>query len=483
MSTTVFDTTARKINLDTLSFRKWATVSAIVVSDLVALSSAGIIGFLLRHSMSGRLLVSEYLPFFPFLIVFFFVFAVVGLYSGVMSNQIVEFQKLTTGTTFAFLILVCFSSFTKQSNYSRILFVLAWLLSIATLSICRSWTRELCGRAKWWGIPAVIMGSGGTAQTMFQFLKGNASIGLRPVAVLSETPDEISGNHESDQIVRGGFALAPEMARRHGCCYAIVAVPNSSSLNLATVLSEYAFGFHRVVVIPELGGMASLWVSASEVGGMLCLEVRQTLAHTWPQLVKRIVDITLAAIALAIFSPLFLTLWICVKLTSPGPAFYSQRRIGKKGTNFSAWKFRSMVMNADQVLNKYLDCDEQLRAEWHADHKLKQDPRVTRIGKLIRKTSLDELPQLWNVLVGEMSFVGPRPIVSAEIAKYGERYEMYQKVRPGITGLWQISGRNNTSYDSRILFDDYYVRNWSLSLDLYILTRTIKTVLFAEGAY
>jgi lipopolysaccharide/colanic/teichoic acid biosynthesis glycosyltransferase len=142
-----------------------------------------------------------------------------------------------------------------------------------------------------------------------------------------------------------------------------------------------------------------------------------------------------------------------------------------------------MVTNADAVLQEYLRNNGEAAAEWQRDHKLKNDPRVIRIGKLLRRLSLDELPQLWNVLKGQMSLVGPRPIVESEIARYGRRYEFYARVRPGITGLWQVSGRNNTTYEERVSFDEYYVRNWSCWLDAYVLVCTIKAVLKADGAY
>jgi lipopolysaccharide/colanic/teichoic acid biosynthesis glycosyltransferase len=142
-----------------------------------------------------------------------------------------------------------------------------------------------------------------------------------------------------------------------------------------------------------------------------------------------------------------------------------------------------MVLNADLALTEYLAANPEAQAEWNLDHKLRNDPRITRIGKFLRKTSLDELPQLWNVLRGEMSLVGPRPIVDAEISKYAEHFDLYAKVKPGITGMWQISGRNDTTYEERVGLDAFYSRNWSPFLDIYILARTIKVVLLREGAY
>jgi Undecaprenyl-phosphate galactose phosphotransferase WbaP len=176
-------------------------------------------------------------------------------------------------------------------------------------------------------------------------------------------------------------------------------------------------------------------------------------------------------------------IFAAIRLSSRGPVFYGQTRIGRNNSTFTAWKFRSMFANADEVLLSQLEKNPKLRSEWERDHKLKNDPRITPVGRLLRKTSLDELPQLWNVFRGDMSLVGPRPIVAAEIARYSDVFEAYKSVRPGITGMWQVSGRNNTTYLERIRFDEYYVRNWSVWLDLYILVRTFKTVLFGEGAY
>jgi Undecaprenyl-phosphate galactose phosphotransferase WbaP len=199
--------------------------------------------------------------------------------------------------------------------------------------------------------------------------------------------------------------------------------------------------------------------------------------------IKRLLDLALTIVGGFVALPLFISISVAIKLNSPGPILYSQKRVGRGSRYFRAWKFRTMVTGADQVLLEHLDADPELRKEWEQDHKLKNDPRVTWVGRWLRTTSLDELPQLYNVLLGQMSLVGPRPIVDAEIGKYGETFELYKMVSPGITGLWQVSGRNNTTYQERVALDSYYVRNWSPWFDLYILMRTIKVVLLREGAY
>jgi len=213
------------------------------------------------------------------------------------------------------------------------------------------------------------------------------------------------------------------------------------------------------------------------------IRMEETLLLPWPKFIKRSLDFVAAAAAILFLSPLLAFIGLGIKFSSPGPIFFSHKRIGRGGKSFHAWKFRSMIPNASKVLVDHLQMHPELQAEWDRDHKLKDDPRITWIGKIIRKTSLDELPQLWNVLVGEMSLVGPRPIVTEEIAKYGSTFREYLRVTPGITGLWQISGRNNTTYEERLSYDEFYVRHWSPWMDLYILSRTVRTVLFCEGAY
>jgi len=198
---------------------------------------------------------------------------------------------------------------------------------------------------------------------------------------------------------------------------------------------------------------------------------------------KRIMDVLIALTAGVVLLPLIVTIIAAVKLTSRGSIFYGHLRVGKNNTPIRVWKFRTMVKGADVVLAERLAADRSLQIEWEQNHKLRNDPRLTPIGNFLRRYSLDELPQLWNVIKGDMSIVGPRPIIEAEIPKYAEYFADYTKVFPGITGLWQVSGRNETTYLQRVYLDSYYVNNWSPLLDLYILFRTVKAVVSARGAY
>ncbi|WP_374350068.1 sugar transferase [Chitinimonas sp.] len=197
---------------------------------------------------------------------------------------------------------------------------------------------------------------------------------------------------------------------------------------------------------------------------------------------KRIVDLVLAICALLILSP-FMALISILLMMEGGSVCFSHVRVGRAGVTFKCLKFRTMLPNAEARLAEYLASNPGAKLEWEREFKLKHDPRVTRLGNLLRKSSLDELPQLWNVLRGDMSLVGPRPIVNAELRRYGKYLPDYLSVRPGLTGLWQVSGRNKTTYRRRVLLDAYYVRNWSLALDIFILAKTVWVVIRRDGAY
>lgn len=200
-------------------------------------------------------------------------------------------------------------------------------------------------------------------------------------------------------------------------------------------------------------------------------------------LIKRLLDLAVAIILFILALPFAAVISLLIILDSPGPVFFSHNRIGKGNRTFRLWKFRTMKKDSDLVLEQYLDSHPDLRAEWEDTHKLKNDPRVTRTGRLLRRSSLDELPQLLSVLRGDMSMVGPRPIVAEEAAKYGPVFDLYLQVRPGLTGLWQASGRTDTSYRKRLALDLRYLTTRTLWMDLWLLAKTVKVVLFGHGAY
>jgi lipopolysaccharide/colanic/teichoic acid biosynthesis glycosyltransferase len=213
------------------------------------------------------------------------------------------------------------------------------------------------------------------------------------------------------------------------------------------------------------------------------LAPHRKLAKQVAPLLGRTLDLSLALIALIVFGPLMLMLTLVVAAERKGPVLFRHTRIGRNGKSFRVLKFRSMHVNGDAILAAHLIANPAAAEEWALDHKLRDDPRVTRLGRFLRKSSLDELPQLFNVLVGDMSIVGPRPIVQSEVARYGRFFKAYCSVRPGITGIWQVSGRNNVSYKRRVLMDAVYARRKCVALDIKLILATIPAVLARKGSY
>lgn len=285
-------------------------------------------------------------------------------------------------------------------------------------------------------------------------------------------------------LVLGPWTSAQRVAKRRFIKHGIIAMKDTDWKHVREAAERYSEIFPHLTVIPDNRIFSSMWVTAQDVGGMLGLEIRQKLLLRSPMIFKRFLDILAVLVIGSALLPVFALISLLVKLSSSGPVFYGAKRIGRKGTVFTAWKFRTMVEDADIVLEKHLQKHPELHAEWNCKRKLKNDPRITGIGYLLRITSLDELPQFWNILIGEMSVVGPRPIVDNEVKLYGsDNFEIYRKVRPGLSGLWQVSGRSDTTYNERVELDVYYVRNWSVWLDFYILLKTIKAVFTCKGAY
>ena len=390
-----------------------------------------------------------------------------GLYPGVGVSPVVEFRQIAVATTFAFLsyIIAALSLGGAPERWPALL--VAWLLAIVSVTLARHLVRRLMGRFSWWGFRVAVAGEAGAARHAQETLRSHPGQGLRPVAMLDEST-----------LLRGQSAVAP------GTHYVLFAISESSLSDQAGPINELCRRFARVILLlPETAELfGGLSVRASHCGLAVGVELRNRLLSRPSHFAKWSFDLLLAASAvpalLLVSSIVALLNW----LNGGGPLFFGHERIGRNGSRFKAWKFRTMAVNADLLLREHLEKQPELRDEWQRNHKLLNDPRVTKIGQWLRRTSLDELPQIWNVIRGEMSIVGPRPIVPGELPKYGACFDLYTSVRPGLTGLWQVSGRNNTTYPERVALDSFYSRNWSIWLDLYIVIRTFRAVLTGEGA-
>ncbi len=466
----------------TESRRRCLTGPVILLGDLLAVSATLCAAVLLRLAFSGEFALGTYARLWPLLALFPITYASFGLYPGIALSPVAEIRSTSYATTLVFLLLSGATFMLRNPlEYSRLTFFGGWLLSLFVVPLVRGFIRTTCSRQSWWGYRTVIFGGSAQGETVVRKLIRNPEIGLRPLAIFDN--DLARGTIIHGVPVYGAIDRAPDFAEKHGITRAILAMPDASFPELLELLDEHAQTFSRVFMVSGLQGLSSIGVQTRDVSRVLALEVRKNLLLAGPRIAKRVLDVALAAVISIALAPICVLIALLIKLESRGPVLYRQSRIGQGHGRFRVWKFRSMCANADEVLARHLDANPELRAEWLRDHKLKNDPRITRIGRILRKTSLDELPQLLNVLRGEMSLVGPRPIVDSEIEKYGDSFALYRQVVPGLTGLWQVSGRNQTTYRERVELDNYYVRNWSPWLDLYLLARTVKVVVTGYGAY
>jgi Undecaprenyl-phosphate galactose phosphotransferase WbaP len=261
-------------------------------------------------------------------------------------------------------------------------------------------------------------------------------------------------------------------------------MPGIERARLVELLDGPLSCYRTVMIIPDLFEVPSLWVRPRDLNGILGLEITSNLASPMAQFVKRAVDIVMVLLFIAFWVPICLVVGLLIKLQDGGHPIFKQERVGRDGRVFHAWKFRTMVPNAELVLEEHMAADPALREEWETTYKLKVDPRVTRLGQFLRRFSIDELPQLVNVLRGEMALVGPRPLPRYHHEELNLRVrELRERIRPGITGLWQVSGRSDTGTEGIERWDAYYVRNWSLWFDAIVLIRTARTVIGGTGAY
>jgi len=409
--------------------------------------------------------------------------ALLGLYPGYGLSQTEELRRQTYAVAATLATISIFALvFHVGDLLSRLLLVLGFVSLLLLAPLLRHFVKRGMMRAGVWGKPVVILGAGKAGARLVRALEGEWHLGYRPAAVFDSLLAPVGGVLEGAPY-RGTTTEAVHWARKHDIDTAILALPHARRKSLAKFISWASDSFRYVIVIPtDLTGAATAAVVARDLSGILGVELKQNLLNPWVQRAKRAIDVFGVTVGGLLVSPLLLIIVLLIKLESPGPALYKQQRPGTGGEYFDCWKFRTMHTDAESLLTKLLESNPELRAEWERNHKLPNDPRITRIGRFLRTVSLDELPQLWNVLRGEMSLVGPRPMLIEEIPKYGEAYNLYRRMRPGMTGLWQVSGRSDVSYEERVAIVAYYVRNWSIWLDLVILARTIKTVVTGRGA-
>jgi Undecaprenyl-phosphate galactose phosphotransferase WbaP len=473
---------ARELTIHPARGKPFLSLLLMIAADLFILGLAAVTAFVIRIGIPSLHTQKIYLQLWPGILIFILFYALVGLYTGVVLHPADELRKIVYSTTLVYITIAAATFLFKGGErYSRSIFLLAWLFTLILIPLGRSLLRSIICRYTWWGRPVIILGAGITGELVAKTLQQNPQFGLRPVVCLDDDPQKWGTLNGIP--VAGGLENIPAVVKEVKGAYAILAMPGLPRQRLTELIEQYGHLFSHLLLIPDLFGFSSLWVTAKEVGGILGLELRQELLLPGSRLAKRVIDLVLVALTATPTLIITALAALLIKIDSRGPVFYRQARMGQDRRSFSVIKFRTMYSDSEQRLKRLLETDAGLRAEYEKYHKLRNDPRITRVGMLLRRTSLDELPQVWNVLKGEMSFVGPRAYMPQEQGHMQGKDRTILRVLPGITGMWQVSGRNRLSFSERLDMDVYYVRNWSIWIDLYLLARTAAVVITGEGAF
>ncbi|MHC6203451.1 undecaprenyl-phosphate galactose phosphotransferase WbaP [Breznakiellaceae bacterium SP9] len=486
------DTKADTMTLD--DFDRWyrkryrrtssaLTSVALMLSDLFGVMLSFGAGFFLVNLYDMSLInFRSFVTYWPYLPVFLLIFQIMHLYPGVLLAPAEELRNFVIGSFMAHGGIIV-SRYIEDAEVDSIslAFLISAILSTTILLVCRDRMYTILRKTGLGDIPAVIFGAGDMSHRIVDRLLNNRKTGYVPVLILNNKGGDPDWYH-AIPIVHD-VSLGSEIVRRYNIKMAIVAMPEASQNELDKLMNYSVSAFRYNVLIPKFFSMSNIWMSIRDFNGILGFATSQKLKMPWNTAAKRLLDISVVLIGGIIISPLLLAIALLVKISSPGPILFGHSRLGRNRKPFKAYKFRSMVADANVRLEELLARDPQARAEWEASHKLKDDPRITKVGKLLRKLSVDEFPQFINVLKGEMSLVGPRPVVQDEVAKYGENFDRIFSLKPGLSGLWQVSGRSDTDYGERVSYDTYYMQSWSVWLDIWILYKTIGVVFKGKGAY
>ncbi|MDP1624567.1 MAG: undecaprenyl-phosphate galactose phosphotransferase WbaP [bacterium] len=451
-----------------MGYRKsWVIGGILMISDAVILYGVFRLAALLRNAFTplidGNLIWQTVAPLVQLGILFgIVVFMIEGLYPGYGMTAVKELGRMSKSVTLVFFFLAVVSYLNKPfQDISRAFLLFSWFLALVLLPLGHFILRNIISRFSWYGTPVVVFGDGAYAQQIVGSLKRMRRLGWQPTTVLPV-----------NAIKRGRMDTQMEIA-------IFAPSPGLSVANYARILNS---NFRKVILVRQKDNLGSVWVEPRDLDGQLGLEFHYNLFNRFARLTKRLMDVGISLALSIMLLPLLGILCLLIFFDSPGRIFFHQERLGRGFKRFNIIKFRTMAVNAEQRLSKLLQKDSAARAEYKKYHKLTNDPRITRVGKWLRRFSLDELPQLLNVLKGDMSVIGPRAYLPSELNKMGSYAPIILRIQPGLTGWWQVMGRHKTTFEQRLRMDDYYVSNWSLWMDFYILLKTVWVVLSGKGA-
>lgn len=474
-----------KSTLNFIYSKSWLLVICLVVNDLlsfvVSIGLVSIVRKLLIGTTGEQLFDPQVIRTIFFLVSFtLLVMMIKGLYPGRGRISVVELKQVSESIIIAYAVIgVLIFIQGKAVNFSRSVYLLSGVFNIIFISIGRILVRKMFSKFPWWGEPVVIIGKTADILNAAKKITTCSRLGFRPVIGLSIDGAEVKNDFK--------FPILPwsieEQEKVHNAnINTLILAASTTELREDYPLVYHSVGlsFKKTIFLLENDIYGSMMAQPVDLNGQPAILSHQSLLNPYLRLIKYLFEF-IACLTIAVPTSLIcLLLALLIKLDSPGPVLYTQERIGKNLKPFQLFKFRTMVENSEEILAELLKEPKNLQ-EWEEFHKLENDPRITRVGKFIRKFSLDELPQFINILRGEMSLIGPRPLVQSEIDQMGDTARLVFTVNPGLTGWWQVNGRNNLSFNERAQLDLYYVFNWSLWLDLYIVIKSFWVILFERS--
>lgn len=474
-----------------LSLKSFLDVSLLLALDLASVLLIFELAYYLRADVLPRFYAGfpEMLPvrepgkiWWMFLVWMFFFY-----YEGLYTRRFAfwdEVKALWKASFFSAVGIFAISSVGKFGDeISRTVTTLMGAGAVIALPAIRMSAKGALRKAGLLKRKVLVLGAGETGRLVVRALAKEPNFGYEVKGFLDDDPSKLGTRVDGIKVHRG-VDSAGKYLRQCGITDLVIAMPGAGKDRLQRLISRFQHSVDRILFVPDIFGMAVMGTSLQHFfeEQAFALEVKNNLARPVNYYTKRAFDYAVGLLLLALLSLPLLVIAVLIKATSRGPVIYSQARVGKNRKSFVCYKFRTMYGDAEERLEEMLRNDAGARAEYKTYWKLRDDPRVTPLGRVLRRTSVDELPQLLNVLKGDMSLVGPRPYLGREEKYFEEHSYIIQGVLPGITGLWQVSGRSNTNYEYRVALDSWYVRNWNLWLDVVILLRTVKVVFRKEGA-
>ena len=465
---------------------------AVAITDVLLINLAFAVAYWLRYGLQWFAAVDEayFVPYSAFIpvslaltVLLLSIYKLGGVYNIPRgASWFDEVYRLTTGTATGIILIIFFIVFFVQPTlYSRLIFFYAGILITILLSISRLGKRLVRTMLRKRGLGVdrlLIVGAGEVGRTVMRNVVAQPALGYHVVGFVDDDPDK-GGTDIGRFKALGNTTYIPRLVKELAIDEVIITLPWMYHRKIVSIIAQCEREQVRVRIVPDIFQMTLSHLDVEDLGGIPMIGVRDISISGSQRFVKRAMDVAISLVGIIFLFPLFILLAVMIRLDSPGPAVFRQIRVGKQEQLFACFKFRSMKVGADEEKDRLLDKNEVRGPVF----KMRDDPRITGMGRFIRRTSMDELPQLFNVLMGHMSLVGPRPAIPSEVQRYQPWHKRRLEVAPGMTGLWQVSGRSELSFDEMVLLDLYYIENWSPLLDLQILVRTLPKAILGEGAY